>query len=97
MGRKESNKMSYLLILGNGEVIAYHIFISVVVIELSVWSLNTWPEDRLTANHLYGRLLEVCASAIGAEISRTRPYISLLSTIYLNSLGYSGSRLASVH
>ena len=39
-------------ILGNGEVIKYHIhvFISVVVIELSVRCLNTWPEDRLTAS-----------------------------------------------
>ena len=34
-------------ILSNGEVIKYHIFISVVVIELSVRCLNTGPEDRL--------------------------------------------------
>ena len=34
-------------ILSNGEVIKYHIFISVVVIELSVIYLNTGPEDRL--------------------------------------------------
>ena len=37
-------------ILGNVEVIKYHIFISVVVIELSVQIevLNTKPEDRLS-------------------------------------------------
>ena len=35
------------VILSNGEVIKYHIFISVVVIELSVRCLNTGPEDRL--------------------------------------------------
>ena len=34
-------------ILSNGEVIKYHKFISVVVIELSVRCLNTGPEDRL--------------------------------------------------
>ena len=34
-------------ILANGEVIKYHKFISVVVIELSVGCLNTGPEDRL--------------------------------------------------
>ena len=34
--------------LRNGEVINYHIFISAVVIELSVRCLNTGPEDRLT-------------------------------------------------
>ena len=34
-------------ILSNGEVTKYHKFISVVVIELSVFSLNTRPEDRL--------------------------------------------------
>ena len=33
--------------MGNGEVIKYHKFISVVVIELSVRCLNTGPEDRL--------------------------------------------------
>ena len=35
-------------ILSNGEVINYHNFISVVVIELSFRCLNTGPEDRLT-------------------------------------------------
>ena len=35
-------------ILSNGEVIKYHKFISVVVIELSVRCLNTGPEDRLS-------------------------------------------------
>ena len=35
-------------ILSNGEVIKYHKFISVVVIELSARCLNTGPEDRLT-------------------------------------------------
>ena len=34
-------------ILSNGEVIKYHKFISVVVIELSFRCLNTGPEDRL--------------------------------------------------
>ena len=34
-------------ILSNGKVIKYHIFISVVVIELFVRYLNTGPEDRL--------------------------------------------------
>ena len=33
--------------MSNGEVIKYHKFISVVVIELSVRFLNTGPEDRL--------------------------------------------------
>ena len=33
--------------LSNGEVIKYHKFISVLVIELSVGCLNTGPEDRL--------------------------------------------------
>ena len=33
---------------GNGEVMKYHIFIFVVVIELSVRCLNTGPEDRPT-------------------------------------------------
>ena len=32
----------------NGEVIKYHSFISVIVIELSVRCLNTGPEDKLT-------------------------------------------------
>ena len=36
-------------ILSNGEVIKYHKFISVVVIELSFRCLNTGPEDRLYA------------------------------------------------
>ena len=34
-------------IMSNGEVIKYHKFISVVVIELSARCLNTGPEDRL--------------------------------------------------
>ena len=33
--------------LSHGEVIKYHKFISVVVIELSFRCLNTGPEDRL--------------------------------------------------
>ena len=37
-------------ILSNGEVIKYHKFISVVVIELSARCLNTGPEDRLGIN-----------------------------------------------
>ena len=47
-------------ILSNGEVIKYHKFISVVVIELSARCLNTGPEDRLASGlnlvmrcHLY--------------------------------------------
>ena len=39
-------------ILSNGEVIKYHEFISVVVIELSVRCLNTGPEDRLGLGYL---------------------------------------------
>ena len=40
--------MSYTkYILSKGEVIKYHIFISVVVIGLSVRCLNTGPEERL--------------------------------------------------
>ena len=39
-------------ILSNGEIIKYHIFISVVVIELSVRCLNAGPEDRLADNQL---------------------------------------------
>ena len=35
-------------IVGNGEVIKYQKFISVVVIELSVRCLNTGPENRLS-------------------------------------------------
>ena len=34
-------------ILSNGEVIKYHIFISVVVLDLAARCLNTGPEDRL--------------------------------------------------
>ena len=34
-------------ILSNGEVIKYHKFIPVVVIEISARGLNTGPEDRL--------------------------------------------------
>ena len=37
--------------MSNGEVIKYHKFISVVVIELSVRCLNTGPEDR----HFFAR------------------------------------------
>ena len=41
-------------ILSNGEVIKYHIFFSVVVIELSVRCLNTGPEDAVwTGLHNY--------------------------------------------
>ena len=40
-------------ILSNGEVIKYHIFISVVVIELSFKGLNTGPEHRLGVNVNY--------------------------------------------
>ena len=45
-------------ILSNGEVIKYHIFISVVVIDLSVRCLNTGPGDRLGA----GVSLHTCCS-----------------------------------
>ena len=44
--KKNSDCLIYC-ILSNGEVIKYHKFISVVVIELSVRCLNTGPEDRL--------------------------------------------------
>ena len=44
----EKKSLSYLLFLSNGEVIKYHKFISVVVIEFSVRCLNTGPGDRLT-------------------------------------------------
>ena len=44
---KSLKKITDCLILSNGEVIKYHKFISVVVIELSVRCLNTGPEDRL--------------------------------------------------
>ena len=47
-------------ILSNGEVIKYHTFISVVVIELSARCLNTGPEDRLTRT-LYARLIWLTA------------------------------------
>ena len=40
-------------ILSNGEVIKYHEFICVVVIELSVRCLNTGPEDRLSKGLLH--------------------------------------------
>ena len=35
-----------------GEVIKYHVFISVVAIELSDRCLNTGPEDRLDIHEL---------------------------------------------
>ena len=44
-------KKSINCILSNGEVIKYHIFISVVVIELSVRCLNTGLEDRLSSDY----------------------------------------------
>ena len=40
-------------ILSNGEVIKYHKFIPVVVIELSVRSVNTGPEDRLQIHKVW--------------------------------------------
>ena len=40
-------------ILSNGEVIKYHLFISVVVKELSVRCLNTGPEDRLLCGYSF--------------------------------------------
>ena len=43
-------KFFHRLILSNGEVIKYDIFISVIVIELSVRCLNTGLEDRLVIN-----------------------------------------------
>ena len=45
-GKKITDCLIYC-ILSNGEVIKYHKFISVVVIELSAKCLNTGPEDRL--------------------------------------------------
>ena len=41
-------------ILSNGEVIKYHKFISVVVIELSARCLNTGSEDRLETTLVVG-------------------------------------------
>ena len=40
----------FTCILSNGEVIKYHKFIFVVVIELSARCLNTGPADRLRAS-----------------------------------------------
>ena len=45
MKKKNTDCLIYC-ILSNGEVIKYHKFISVVVIELSFRCLNTGPEDR---------------------------------------------------
>ena len=45
-------------ILSNGEVIKYHKFISVVVIELSVRGLNTGPEDRLHYDAIPQRIFQ---------------------------------------
>ena len=45
-------KITDCLILSNGEVIKYHKFISIVVIELSARCLNTGPEDRLSISHV---------------------------------------------
>ena len=50
-------------ILSNGEVIKYHKFISVVVIELSFRCLNTGPEDRL--NRLVWNLLHRRPTPVG--------------------------------
>ena len=47
---KKSADCLIYCIVSNGEVIKYHEFISVVVIELSVRCLNTGPEDRLHEN-----------------------------------------------
>ena len=41
-------------ILSNGEVVKYHKFISVVVIELSARCLNTGSEDRLETTLVVG-------------------------------------------
>ena len=65
-------KFNECRILSNGEVIKYHIhvFISVVVIELSVRCLNTGSEDRLISeayptfrNSEQQKLKQVCAYA----------------------------------
>ena len=39
----------------NGEVIKYHKFISIVIIELSIRCLNTGPEDRLGMTLLHAK------------------------------------------
>ena len=52
-----SLKKNHRLSLSNGEVIKYHKFISVVVIELSARCLNTGPEDRLSSGTM-GLLLQ---------------------------------------
>ena len=49
-------------ILSNGEVIKYHKFISVVVIEISARYLNTGPADRLGI--IIYRLLIGCVTII---------------------------------
>ena len=45
---QKSLTVLFTCILSNGEVIKYHTFISVVVIEFSVRCLNTGPENRPT-------------------------------------------------
>ena len=54
-------------ILSNGEVIKYHKFISVVVIELSFRCLNTGPEDRLL---VVGWVIQWLVSWMGDPIVR---------------------------
>ena len=53
-------------ILSNGEVIKYHKFIPVVVIELSVRGLNTGPEDRLPCS-MCSCLCGFCNNSQGAR------------------------------
>ena len=85
-----------------GEVIKYHIFISVVAIELSVRCLNTGPEDRLpfdvrtvtsTALWLRPRAIHQCLSfrissvASERDISRGPALFARIKTIFRDQKG----------
>ena len=75
--------------LRNGEVIKYHKFISVVVIELSVRCFNTGPEDRLAYKlKNFFKILVLCIRARQCDFSwelhnaismRTQICLALLS------------------
>ena len=65
--KKISNCLIYC-ILSNGEVIKYHKFNSVVVIELSVRCLNKGPEDRLW-NTLCMLVIWQCRKICGNELN----------------------------
>ena len=71
-------------ILSNGEVIKYHKFISVVVIELSVRCLNTGPEDRLTESLCSSMKIDQSVKRFG---SRSGPMIC--HTVYFDTQNVS--------